>query len=367
MNDETDMLTGEAEPPEEADSEADEGIVMDGDHVKATVCEALDSLHGLYVRREDDDDALPSLKGRALAKAEKALAKVGEEIEAGWTFISMRIPDDAALLRLRSIFEAVFHGDGEKTFPAMYDEALTPPAEPLPEYPRCGCGAALVLPAEQAAGKCEACAPTLNVEAGVAATSADATTDAPGAAPASAPIDVLLPFPPAPVPPFDFHAAFVDIAKKTRGVEAYQKTYQELADRTKDAKKQWEAAASSLTLAITEYDRKARESEEYAERQERLQAAYVEKLEAEAAAKAAPELPLDQSRGKDAQSRAMADERVSGPATKSGPLPEVDASAYPEGATPLQDALPTCGLCENVLALDTEKDAGICEGCSGKG
>ena len=214
-------------------------------------------------------------------------------------------------------------------------------------YPHCACGAVLALPAEQAVGACEACAP-LQVKAHQAWIPPAETTDA-GAA---GPQDVPLPFPPAPVPPFDFHAALVDITEKNRAVESLERVYQELKERTADAKKQWEAAASAASLAISEYDRKAREAEAYAERQAELQAAYVEKLEAEAAKAAAPELPLE----------TPCDGKTGTEVAANGCSVAPQAAA--DAPTSLSDALPTCQLCENKLALDTELEKGICEDCA---
>lgn len=334
MNDEQTIT---ADPPEETEPA---GIELDQDFIKATVIERLDALHTLYVSREEIDASLPGLKGRALTKAEKVLAKMGEEIEGEWTFVSMRMPDEAALLRLRATFEAVFQGDGEQRFAEMYDEALTPPAQPLPEYAHCACGAALVMADEQAGGVCEACGHlaadgTLHATPEEAAAVPEPTGEL---APVTTPKDVPLPFPPE---PFDLAAAWEDVAKKNRAVESCRKVYEELKSRASDAKKQWEAAVTLVECVTSQYDAKYRAWLEAEERQVELEAAYREKLEAEAAKAAEPELPLETS-------ETTADARV----------PDLGA------ATPLSDALPTCGLCENKLALDTEVEAGICTECA---
>jgi hypothetical protein len=224
------------------------------------------------------------------------------------------------------------------------DDEVEPETVAAVEYPHCACGAVLALDPEQAAGKCEACAPleiaARTVSAETTAAPSDSAPSTEDVKPEGTPVDVPLPFPPAPFVPFDFHAAFVDIGKHNREVEARQKTWLELNERAKDSKKQWEAAASSLTLAIAEYDRKARESEEAEARQEKLEAAYVEKLEAAAAEKAQPELPV-------AAAVQTAAERVPDLAT----------------ATPLSDALPAC-QCGHALALDTERARGTCDECA---
>lgn len=165
-------------------------------------------------------------------------------------------------------------------------------AEPLPDEPappvecsQCACGARLVLDTERTSGQCEECAPALPA--------------APETEPPANPVDVPLPFPVPPPEPFDFHAAFCDIAKKTQKWAADQKVYEDLASRAKDAKKQWEAAASTLTLAILEYyDRKARENEQAFERDAQAKADAVAALEASIATPAehavAVEKALDQ-------------------------------------------------------------------------
>lgn len=249
------------------------------------------------------------------------------------------------------------------------DEAPEPVTAAVVEYPHCQkCGAVLALDDEKARGVCETCEPLQAVQG----------EDAPMME--AAPIDQPLPFPPAPVEPFDFHAAFDDIAKKNRAVESLERVYLELKERASDAKKQWEAAASSATLSISEYDRKAREAEAYAERQAELQAAYQEQLEAEAAKAAAPELPLehavqtaadrvpDLASTTSSELQAELDELVNRPGMLGRAdqermhalRVEQDVRARPE--TPLSDALPTCA-CGLALALDTERERGTCDAC----
>lgn len=95
-----------------------------------------------------------------------------------------------------------------------------------------------------------------------------------------------------PAEPFDEHAAFEDITKQARTVEAYQKTYDEKKQAAADAKKQLDAAAALLTSKVTTYDARARAWHAQQEREAELQAAHLAKLEAEAAAKAQGELPM---------------------------------------------------------------------------
>jgi Zn finger protein HypA/HybF involved in hydrogenase expression len=260
--------------------------------------------------------------------------------------------ETAARLRVR--FEP-WRLDSSETAPSideLYDEVVAP----LPEYPHCACGARLVLDAEQVSGKCEACA----IDSAIDSIGQTRTTAAESQSSPANPVDVPLPFPAAPVERFDFHAAFTDIGKHNRDVEARQKVYLDLNERAKDAKKQWEAAASSLTLMIAEYDRKAREAEEAEARQEKLSAAYTEKLEADAAKAAAPELPI--AAAPTAESRVMADESaaVDEVPPESGSVASGVAQPNP---TPLSDALPTCA-CGAALALDTERARGECDDCA---
>jgi hypothetical protein len=228
--------------------------------------------------------------------------------------------------------------DSSETAPAideLYDEVVAP----LPEYPHCACGARLVLDAETASGKCEACQPI--AEAEVAGVCLPTTDGQPGAEPASAsaPVDVPLPFPPAPVEPFDLAAAFEDIAKKNRGVEACRHTYEELKSRASDAKKAWEAAVTLVEQITSTYDMKYRAWLDAEERQVESERAYREKLEADAAKAAAPELPIAEAPTAEAR------------------VPDLAP------ATPLSDALPTCA-CGAALALDSELGRGTCDDCA---
>jgi hypothetical protein len=205
------------------------------------------------------------------------------------------------------------------------------------EYPHCACGAVLALESEKAAGKCEACHAAADFLEPVAPSdSAPSTEDV---KPEGTPVNVPLPFPTPPPEPFDEHAAFLDICTKNATVKSLERVYLELKERTKSAKDQWEAAASTASGAIAEYDRKSRDADEYAIRQEKLQAAYVEKLEADAATAAQPELPIEPPL-----------------VTAADRVPDLASAA------PIGDALPACA-CGNALALDTELVTGHCEAC----
>lgn len=288
----------------------------------------LDLLSGLSVNRgERGEINLDAAKGKAKARLTQAVVDLNAEYEKSWDGIAFVLgPETASRLRVR--FEPWLK-DGSETAPSiedLYDEIV----KPLPSYPHCSeCGAVLALDAEKERGKCEACAPL-----------ADAAITPDGAA---APVNVPLPFPIPPPEPFDEHAAFLDICGKNATVKSLERVYLELKERTKSAKDQWEAAASTASQAIAEYDRKSREADEYAIRQEKLQAAYVEKLEADAATAAQPELSIE-------------------------PVLVTAADRVPDlaSATPLADALPTCA-CGNALALDTEKATGVCDWCSDTG
>lgn len=151
-----------------------------------------------------------------------------------------------------------------------------------PQYGNCPCGARLVLEDEIAAGVCEHCG--FLWPDGILRATAPPEPGTPerddlerlenekanAVAPLSPPSQPSL-FPPE---PFNEHAALEDIFKKTRAVEAYRKTYEELKQRASDAKKQWESAATLCEEATTAYETKYRAWVEADERQRELVDAY---------------------------------------------------------------------------------------------
>jgi hypothetical protein len=298
---------------------------------------------------------------KALQEAEQrhtdALAKLGEGTDLQVAIVCMDILDDPASFV-----------DGEGAAPLsnedVYRVAIATIAEldksndavPAVEYPHCACGAVLALDVEKTAGLCESCLE--RAKAGPETIPANGDVQAP-VSETAAPQDVPLPFPPPPVEPFDFQAAAVEMFKHNRIVESMKRVYDEAAESAKDAKKQWEAAAVRLGLLISDYDRRARESDEANRRRAELQRCYQEQLE-HAAAAATDEAP--------AVPQSSPEERVpdlagAEPAREySETIPGDAREAAPDAPTPLSDALPACP-CGNALALDTEKARGTCDEC----
>ena len=180
-------------------------------------------------------------------------------------------------------------------FPA--EDALAVPANNgLPDYPHCACGAALVMPDELEGGVCENCG-HLGADGKLYQTSAESQATELAAA-ADDVIDAEVPAEPAPAAsepiqpsllppePFDEHAAFEDLCKKARSVEAYRRAYEEKKQAAADAKKQLDSAALLLEQTTTTYDVKARAWAQEQERQAQLQQAYREQLEAQVAEQA---------------------------------------------------------------------------------
>jgi hypothetical protein len=289
------------------------------------------------------------------------------------------------------------------------ESADQPTGATPPMYAQCECGARLVLDHEKEAGVCEDCGhlggdgklyrteeeaktspatgdwstpadettpPEAAAEPGTSetiASSAETTAPAPETKPAAT-ATATQPslFPP---PDFDLDAAFTEICAKNRTVEARRREWESLKEETADAKKQYEAAAKAAEEAISLYDQRYREHLATVRRHEECEAAYLEKLEKEAAAKqtepsasGAPTLT--------AEERVMVFDAPFGGLTPAqleqqdttrggdtGPSAAVPGSPA-DSPTPLTDSLPKCRTCDNVLALDVEKATGQCESCT---
>jgi hypothetical protein len=158
-----------------------------------------------------------------------------------------------------------------------------------------------------------------------------------------------------PADPFDEHAAFEDMTAKAAAVEHLQKLYEEKKQQAADVKKQLEAAETLYQQIGIEYRRKERAWREQQEREAAAQRAYLEKLEADAAAKAQGQLPIGE-----------ADQVVSNPPSEAD---SVRQSAEPTPVAPLggavgsiSDSLPKCP-CGNTLATNEEAARKTCDEC----